>query len=48
MQGRSSSDSSDVGQTPQEARTRQEIRLTPVKLDGPESSWLDPNRNENL
>ena len=48
MHGRSSSDSSEAGRTPQEARTREEIHLTPVKLDGPESSWLDPNRNENL
>ena len=39
VQGRSLADSSEAGQTPQEAQTREEVRLTSVKLDRPDSSW---------
>ena len=43
MQGKSSSDSNEARRTPQEARIREEIRLTPMKLNRPESSWLNTN-----
>ena len=45
VQGRNPSDSNEAGGTPQEARIREEVRLTPMKLDRPESSWLDTNTN---
>ena len=39
MQGINLSDSSEAGRTPQEARIREEVRLTLVKLDEPDYSW---------
>ena len=39
--GRSLYDSNEAKWTPQEVRTREEVRLTLVKLDRPDSSWLD-------
>ena len=43
VQGRSPSNSSEATRTPQEARTKEEVRLTPVKLDEPDFSWLNTN-----
>uniref|UniRef100_F6HRR7 Uncharacterized protein n=1 Tax=Vitis vinifera TaxID=29760 RepID=F6HRR7_VITVI len=28
-----------AGRTPQEAKIREEVRLTPMELDGPGSNW---------
>ena len=44
MQKRSPFSSSAVGQTLQETRSREEVRLISAKLDGPDSSWLSINR----
>ena len=41
MPERSLSDSSVAGRTLQEARRGEEVRLTSVKLNGPNFSWLD-------
>ena len=39
MWGRSLFDFSAAGRTPQEAKIREEVRLTPMELDGPGSNW---------
>ena len=44
MQERSSYDSCTIEQNPQEAQSKEEVRLTSAKLDEPVSSWLATNK----